>query len=582
MRAETSSIGIDAETSIAAADRRADSDRAGCGTTTLPPPSLAPCSSTPPTSSDAPADGDPEERSADAPAKRAARKFKNMDKPWEDVYMLDHWKQDDWKQGDMSHSLLEESSFAVLFPAYREAYLREVWPNVTSALKEHGQVPPLDLVEGSMSCATTRKTWDPFIILKARDLLKLLARSVHLAQALKILRDDVVCDIIKIGGRAATKSASSSGATLIGRTVDAQGDRAAHPLLRDGAGEHGVGDGAVPRPQAGAQARRGLHGELPSHLPHQDAHDQARAEKDPKLANESVRPRAPSSSEERAARQEGAAAAAAERVATPFLKRGADRAEGRPGDRDGRVLSERGAEARAEAGGEEAERQAEQATASAARREKRQGPVEPAAAAPAAAGRRGGAEGRAPRRRRRRFGKRAKAAPPSRRLRRAPPKKRKERARRARDGELRKSRCEGRRDPRHRRAERPLFDLASRNTAKLVAAAAAQARRSTSPRARVGGVDGDGSRVRRAARDAPARRRRRSSSSTTGGRSSASDRRGGGQIRRRRRRPRRRRATPPHRTQLQRNAHKLLREPGGGVCRRGHTCHLEPLPLTTR
>ena len=147
------------------------------------------------------ADGDPEEpsSSADAPAKRPTRKFKNMDKPWEDD-SVDHWKQDDWKQGDMSHSLLEESSFAVLFPAYREAYLRGGWPNVTSALKEHGVKCQLDLVEGSMSCATTRKTWDPFIILKARDLLKLLARSVHLAQALKILRDDVVCDIIKIGG----------------------------------------------------------------------------------------------------------------------------------------------------------------------------------------------------------------------------------------------------------------------------------------------------------------------------------------------------------------------------------------------
>ena len=52
----------------------------------------------------------------------------------------------------------------MLFPAYREAYLREVWPNVTSALKEHGVKCQLDLVEGSMSCATTRKTWDPFII----------------------------------------------------------------------------------------------------------------------------------------------------------------------------------------------------------------------------------------------------------------------------------------------------------------------------------------------------------------------------------------------------------------------------------
>lgn len=105
----------------------------------------------------------------------------------------------------MSAPLLEESSFATLFPAYREQYLREVWPTVTAELKKFGVDCELNLVEGSMTVKTTRKTVDPYIIVKARDLIKLLARSIPIKQALRILDDDMQCDIIKIGGMVRNK-----------------------------------------------------------------------------------------------------------------------------------------------------------------------------------------------------------------------------------------------------------------------------------------------------------------------------------------------------------------------------------------
>ncbi|KAG2071882.1 hypothetical protein BDR04DRAFT_1097498 [Suillus decipiens] len=50
-----------------------------------------------------------------------------------------------------------------------------------------------------MSVRTTRKTFDPYIIVKARDIIKLLARGVAVTQVQEVLQEDVACDTIKIG-----------------------------------------------------------------------------------------------------------------------------------------------------------------------------------------------------------------------------------------------------------------------------------------------------------------------------------------------------------------------------------------------
>ncbi|XP_032893889.1 KRR1 small subunit processome component homolog isoform X2 [Amblyraja radiata] len=64
------------------------------------------------------------------------------------------WKEAPFTKEDNVHGLLEESSFATLFPKYREAYLKECWPLVQNALSDY---------------------------------------------AVRIFQDDVACDIIKIG-----------------------------------------------------------------------------------------------------------------------------------------------------------------------------------------------------------------------------------------------------------------------------------------------------------------------------------------------------------------------------------------------
>ncbi|SCV02804.1 LANO_0G00342g1_1 [Lachancea nothofagi CBS 11611] len=130
----------------------------------------------------------------------------NKDKPW-DKPDIDKWKIEEFNAEDNATGLpfSEESSFMTLFPKYREAYLKSVWNDVTRSLEKHSIACVLDLVEGSMTVKTTRKTYDPAMILKARDLIKLLARSVPFPQAVKILQDDMACDVIKIGNFVSNK-----------------------------------------------------------------------------------------------------------------------------------------------------------------------------------------------------------------------------------------------------------------------------------------------------------------------------------------------------------------------------------------
>uniref|UniRef100_A0A7S1VR07 KRR-R motif-containing protein 1 n=1 Tax=Sexangularia sp. CB-2014 TaxID=1486929 RepID=A0A7S1VR07_9EUKA len=96
--------------------------------------------------------------------------------------------------------LVDTSSFSVLFPKYREPYLSKVWKDVQKLMDKYGISAELDLVAGSMSVSTTGKVKDPYAIINARDMMRLLSRSVPVVAAVAVMEDGISADVIKISG----------------------------------------------------------------------------------------------------------------------------------------------------------------------------------------------------------------------------------------------------------------------------------------------------------------------------------------------------------------------------------------------
>lgn len=96
------------------------------------------------------------------------------------------------------NALIYPTIFSVLFPKYKEKYIRESWDLINRILKSFFIQSRLDVSTGSIKISTTEFTKDPYAIINARDFLNLISRSVPVDQASKIFDDTVFCDIIKI------------------------------------------------------------------------------------------------------------------------------------------------------------------------------------------------------------------------------------------------------------------------------------------------------------------------------------------------------------------------------------------------
>ncbi|PRQ43492.1 hypothetical protein RchiOBHm_Chr3g0469081 [Rosa chinensis] len=94
----------------------------------------------------------------------------------------------------------EVTSFTESFSKYHIPKLKDAWPEVESALQEHGISYTLNLAELYMTVSTTPRTKDPDIIHRAREIIVLLSKTTTPTYVvIDILNGDMHHDHIKTG-----------------------------------------------------------------------------------------------------------------------------------------------------------------------------------------------------------------------------------------------------------------------------------------------------------------------------------------------------------------------------------------------
>lgn len=99
---------------------------------------------------------------------------------------IDHWKIEPFTEEDAKgNTLVEETSFSIMFPKYREAYLREFWPHVTRSLKKHVGFPPASLTVVLdfflRPCTSGRLSF--YLLIEANTLASLISPTAHQLRA---------------------------------------------------------------------------------------------------------------------------------------------------------------------------------------------------------------------------------------------------------------------------------------------------------------------------------------------------------------------------------------------------------------
>jgi len=110
-----------------------------------------------------------------------------------------------WNKGDWKGKFVEKSEFKDKYPKYLMKYISESLPIMKEVLKTYGIKIGNDDKNNELSVETTDETWDPYSIVKARQFIELVCRSLPVERAQEVFHDDNTSAILKIKGLCAEK-----------------------------------------------------------------------------------------------------------------------------------------------------------------------------------------------------------------------------------------------------------------------------------------------------------------------------------------------------------------------------------------
>lgn len=103
-----------------------------------------------------------------------------------------------YDESEFSQPFVAESEFDVCYPSYREGYIKENISKIEEALNSKKLTLEIDYATRILWVKTNKETCDPYIIVKGHQFLRLLCRGIELKEALRVLEDDVFCEIVKV------------------------------------------------------------------------------------------------------------------------------------------------------------------------------------------------------------------------------------------------------------------------------------------------------------------------------------------------------------------------------------------------